>query len=226
MSKEIKICGTTSTLDLDVAVKAGADAIGIISDYYSRGNIVNRHRTSWFIRSAPPDITSVLVSCFKDAETNIDLIKRTRPDRVQLGEVEDPRLAEAIFNMEERPQIAQVFHVKDDTTPDVLDDFLDFIDYAHFDTYDPARPGGTGRTHDWQRSRELVEAAHEAGKLTILAGGLTFENVGEAIRVTEPDGVDVESGIKDICGAHDARLTNMFVQAARAAFSETAEIAA
>lgn len=226
MNKEVKICGTNSMLDLDVALAAGADAVGIIVDYHSCGNKVDRHRAGWFTRSTPEDITTVLVSCFKDPETNTDLIKRVNPDRIQLGEVEDPRLAEAIFNMEDRPEIAQVFHVKDDTTPAVMGDFLDFIDYAHFDTYDPRKPGGTGRTHDWDRSRELVVAAREAGKLTIVAGGLTPGTVGEAIRKIEPDGVDVETGVKDMCGAHDPELVRLFVQAAKAAFKETEMAAA
>ena len=71
----------------------------------------------------------------------------------------------------------------------------------------------------------MVLAAREAGKLTILAGGLTPVNVQAAIETVQPDGVDVESGIKDARGAHDPLLVGRFVQAANAAFEAVGLVA-
>lgn len=218
MNKEVKICGTTSIWDLETSIRAGADSVGIITNHHERGNIVTKHRAGWFIRSIPENTTSVVVSCFTDVRTNLDVAQRFSPDRIQLGETEDPRLAEAVYGLKDGPKVAQVIHVSDDTTPDRLSDFLDFVDYIHLDTYHPSRPGGTGQTHNWEVSREIADAAHDAGKLVLLAGGLTVSNVRRAIETVRPDGVDVESGIKDISGAHDPALVGQFVQAANAAF--------
>ena len=219
MDKEIKICGTQSILDLETAVTAGATAVGIICDRTRiTRDTVNLHRADWFVRSTPNDVTSVLVPRLTEPGDLVDLAKRVRPDRIQLGENEDPRLAEALFNLEDRPEIAQVFHISDHTTPAVMDDFMDFIDYTHFDTFSEDRPGGTGQTHDLEVSREMTEAAHEAGKLALLAGGLTWRNVARAIQIVRPNGVDVQTGIKDRYRSHDRELVVKFVEAASTAF--------
>lgn len=224
MDKEIKICGTTSMLDLDAAVAAGANAVGIICAYRTDRQTVGPHRAAWFVRALAevPDVKSVLLPRLTDPAEVVKLVKDIGPDRVQLGENEDPRLAEALCELDDRPKIAQVFHISETTTPNAMHDFMDFIDYAHFDTFDEMRPGGTGKTHDWERSRVMALAAREAGKLTILAGGLTPDNVGEAIRTVEPDGVDVQSGVKDTMKAHNPALVSKFVEEALRAFNEMA----
>ncbi len=228
MTNEIKICGTTSMFDLDIAVAAGANAVGIICAYRTDRQTVNPHRAKWFARTLVDndDITSVLLPRSTSPKEVVKMVKLVQPDRVQLGENEDPKIAEAIYNLDDRPQIAQVFHIHNTSTPDAMDNFLDMIDYAHFDTYDTDRAGGTGKTHDWERSREMSLAAREAGKLTILAGGLTPSNVREAIRVVEPDGVDVQSGVKDTFKAHDPALVGRFVHEARSEFLKMAAVSA
>lgn len=222
MNKEIKICGTTTMFDLNTAVNAGASAIGVICAYRTDRQTVDPHRAGWFVRSLEdnPDVTSVLLPRLTDPQEVTALVEQIQPDRVQLGENEDPRLAEALWDLENRPEIAQVFHIHDRITPNVMNDFLDIIDIVHFDTFDKERPGGTGKTHNWERSREMAQAAQEAGKPTILAGGLRPGNVGDAIKTVMPVGVDVQSGIKDRFKAHDRSLVTKFVQEATVAFEE------
>lgn len=219
MSKEIKLCGTRSMMDLSIAVAAGADAVGIIgSRERLTRNTVDYHRAGWFVRNTPDHVTSVLVPRSTDPDDLVYLANTIKPDRIQLGETEDPALARALCQLDDRPDIAQVVHVDNSTRPDAIDPFLDFVDYIHLDTKSPERPGGTGLTHDWGVSRRLADAAHEAGKLVILSGGLTPPNVARAIDIVGPDGVDVETGIKDLYGAHDQMLAEQFVKAAQTAF--------
>jgi len=86
------------------------------------------------------------------------------------------------------------------------------------DTYDPETEacGATGKTHDWQVSRRLVEISPRP---VILAGGLRPENVARAIREVRPAGVDVHTGVEGSNGRKDARLVRAFVQQAREAFA-------
>jgi len=95
--------------------------------------------------------------------------------------------------------------------------FAPVVDAFITDTYDPSTgaSGATGKTHDWGVSRKLVELS---AKPVILAGGLNADNVGEAIRVVRPAGVDVHTGIEGPDGRKRRGLTQRFVAAARAGF--------
>lgn len=93
----------------------------------------------------------------------------------------------------------------------------EFVDAFITDTFDPesGASGATGKTHDWQISRRLVEVSP---KPLILAGGLTPQNVREAIRAVRPAGVDVHTGVEDPSGRKDADKVRRFVAEARAGF--------
>nr|WP_321353174.1 phosphoribosylanthranilate isomerase [uncultured Methanoregula sp.] len=89
------------------------------------------------------------------------------------------------------------------------------------DTYDPVSgaSGATGKTHDWNISRSLVEISQRP---VILAGGLNPGNVRQAIRHVQPAGVDVHTGVEDRWGRKDKNLVAAFVAEAQAGFEETA----
>ena len=85
--------------------------------------------------------------------------------------------------------------------------------YVHLDTAGGRLPGGTGRVLDWDRARTLVRSAPRRSFL--LAGGLTPENVGEAIARVRPAGVDVASGVERAPGVKDRRKVQRFIRAVR-----------
>ena len=92
-----------------------------------------------------------------------------------------------------------------------------FVDAFITDTFDPATgaSGATGKLHDWRVSRQLVEIAT---KPVLLAGGLTPENVRDAITVVAPAGVDVHTGVENAAGRKDPAKVRRFVAEARAGF--------
>ncbi len=96
-----------------------------------------------------------------------------------------------------------------------------FVDAFLTDTFDPesGRSGATGRVHDWEISRRLVETS---SRPIILAGGLHPGNVRQAIRRVRPAGVDAHTGLEGTDGRKDAALVAAFVAEARAGFTETA----
>ena len=91
------------------------------------------------------------------------------------------------------------------------------VDAFITDTFDPATgaSGATGKRHDWSVSRRLVELSPRP---VILAGGLTPENVREAIRIVEPAGVDTHTGVEDAAGRKDAGKVRRFASESRAGF--------
>lgn len=99
--------------------------------------------------------------------------------------------------------------------------FSPHVDGFITDTFDPATgaSGATGRTHDWAVSRRLVELSPRP---VILAGGLTPENVGRAIRTVRPAGVDAHTGVEGPDGRKDSHRVRAFVAEAEAAFAAIA----
>ncbi|MCH8013092.1 MAG: phosphoribosylanthranilate isomerase [Candidatus Marinimicrobia bacterium] len=98
--------------------------------------------------------------------------------------------------------------------------FTPFVDAFITDTYDPESGayGATGKTHDWNVSRQIVRVS---SRPVILAGGLNPSNVCEAIQFVRPSGVDVHSGVEGPNGRKDLKLVKKFVQEARRAFALT-----
>jgi len=103
---------------------------------------------------------------------------------------------------------------------DRLIEFSPLVDAFITDSYDPksGARGATGKVHDWSISAALVE---NSSKPILLAGGLTPDNVAEAIRTVQPAGVDVHTGVEDSEGRKDPDLVRRFVDRARRAFADT-----
>ena len=198
----IKICGMTSVEDALTAVEAGADAIGLIFWAGSR-RAVGVERAQEITRALPPLVSTVGV--FVD-ETP-DRV-RTVADAVGLSGVQlhgDEMVADwARFP---RPVLKALSIDGYATSPWKAARAAILVD-AH----DPVMVGGTGRTIDWQAAREIA-----ATRPLVLAGGLTPENVAEAIALVAPWGVDVASGVEKAPGVKDAARVRAFVEAVRAA---------
>jgi len=98
-------------------------------------------------------------------------------------------------------------------------EFAPFVDAFLTDTYDPRTraSGATGRSHDWRVSRRLVEVS---SRPVVLAGGLTPENVGEAVAFVRPAGVDCHTGVEDASGRKTRDRVGRFVSEADAALAE------
>jgi phosphoribosylanthranilate isomerase len=192
----VKICGITRQSDLDVAVDAGADAIGLIA-----GVTVDTPReitvevAADLAASVPPLVSSVLVTMPEDAEQARERTHRINPDVVQLHAA-DPDLVSAL---DDAP--AKVVAVVDPTDPEI-ETYAEVADALLVDSVDAEGGGGTGEIHDWERTRELVA---DLDVPIILAGGLTPGNVAEAVETVDPFAVDVASGVEREQGERDAR---------------------
>lgn len=201
----VKICGLTRERDLDVAVEAGADAIGLIAGVtVDTPREIDVETAARLADRVPPLVTSVLVTMPDDAAQARELIAAVDPDVLQVHGL-DP---EAIDALADAP--AQVVAAVDPTDP-ALDAYAAAADALLMDSLDENGGGGTGRTHDWERTRDLVA---ELDAPVILAGGLTPSNVEEAVETVRPFGVDVASGVEADGGVKDHEAVRSFVRRA------------
>ena len=201
----VKICGITSRNDLELAVRAGADAIGLIVDVdVETSREIDPDLAVELARATPPLVTTVLVTMPDTPETTVELASRIQPDVVQIHGASTPGdLAYLSANLD-----GDV--IKADS-PGEAETYETVADALLVDSLDETGAGGTGKTHDWDRTRELVE---KLSAPVVLAGGLTPENVAEAVETVRPFAVDVASGVEAKAGRKDADAVASFVRRA------------
>ncbi len=199
----VKICGITQSEDATQAMVAGADALGLV--FYERSPRAIDIKSAIAISAAAgPFIT--LVGLFGDAEPEevAAVLAQVPLQLLQFHGDESPSYCEAFG----RPYIKAIR-----MRPDVD---LDTLMAAHpkaqgflLDAYRPGVPGGTGETFDWQR------VPRNSNRPIVLAGGLTPDNVAEAVAQTQPYAVDVSGGVEASAGRKDAYKVKKFIQNAK-----------
>lgn len=203
----VKICGLTNEADRDTAVRAGADAVGFISDVsVDTPREVSPESAERLAAGVPPLVTSVLVTMPESVRDAVDLQATVRADAVQVHGTLSPENVGGLRARLDVPVIAAV-----DLSADI-EAYAGVSDAVLVDSTDEDGGGGTGETHDWKRTREI-----RAGIDTplILAGGLTPDNVAEAIETVDPFGVDTASGVERTGGEKDGDAVTAFVERAR-----------
>ncbi|QSW99112.1 phosphoribosylanthranilate isomerase [Haloterrigena alkaliphila] len=205
----VKICGLTNEDDLETAVDAGADALGVICDVsVDTPREVSVERARDLVAAAPPFVTTVLVTMPTGLERAIELVERVEPDAIQLhGDVPPDDLAFLRGKIDSTLLLA--VDADDAARAESYDDVVDGL---LVDTPADDGGGGTGRTHDWDRTRA---ATADLESPVILAGGLTPDNVADAVRTVDPFAVDVASGVEAAGGVKDPDAVRSFVDRAR-----------
>jgi len=196
----IKICGITCQEDARAAVAAGADGLGFIFVEQSP-RLVEPDMVRAIAGELPPFVDRVGV--FRDAEIAVvqEIIQYCRLSLVQLHGSESPEYCRDISC-----KVIKSFSIRPESDSEELAAYADVASGFLLDTYHKHMAGGTGMVFDW----ELVEQVKPPGPV-ILAGGLTPENVGAAIRQVKPFAVDVSSGVEYQPGRKDADRLKSFV---------------
>ncbi|CAI49761.1 N-(5'-phosphoribosyl)anthranilate isomerase [Natronomonas pharaonis DSM 2160] len=201
----VKVCGITNRSDLDTAVDAGVDAVGLIVDVdVQTPREISPQQAAELAAATPPFVTAVLVTMADVPDAATELVEAVRPDAVQVhGESTPDALASLGAAVE-----ADVIKATDPGTAATYDGHADAV---LVDSLDESGAGGTGTVHDWDRTGELVESLQSP---VVLAGGLTPENVADAVEAAAPFAVDVASGVEAESGQKDADAVSAFVDAA------------
>ncbi|MGA2072572.1 MAG: phosphoribosylanthranilate isomerase [Terriglobia bacterium] len=206
MATRVKICGITRLEDAQQAVDLGAAALGF-NFYPPSPRYVEPAAARAIVNQLPPFVTAAGVFANEaDAGRVISIAHDAGVTTVQLHGPGFPDLHELLsaFTLVVAVPVREGFKVEE----------LGNLKPSAYllDAFDPDRPGGTGKTFDWNAARE----AKRYGPI-ILAGGLTPENVGRAVRVVRPFAVDVASGVESAPGIKDpAKLRAFFAAVAEA----------
>jgi phosphoribosylanthranilate isomerase len=203
MRTRIKICGITSVEDALAAARLGADAIGLVF-YPPSPRYVEVEQAAEIAAALPPFVTTVALFVNADEQTIADVVSRVRIDLIQFhgNECKD------YCGLHQRPYIKAV-RMSDDVDLDKqLNDFSQARGLL-LDTYKAGVPGGTGEQFNWDRV-----PAHLTDKI-ILAGGLTPENVKDAVVQVHPYAVDVSGGVESAPGKKDTEKMARFIEAVR-----------
>ncbi|WP_040858711.1 phosphoribosylanthranilate isomerase [Thiorhodovibrio frisius] len=200
MRTRVKLCGLTRVQDIEAAVTHGADAIGLV--FYDKSpRAVTVEQARALAAAVPAFVT--LVGLFVNAEPSL---VRAVLAQVPLGALQ--------FHGTEPPELCQAFErpwIKAIAVREGLDLAQAAKDYQGaasllLDTYDPKRAGGTGRCFDWELVPEWL------ARRSILAGGLSADNVAAAISQVRPHAVDVSGGIEQGKGLKDSEKISAFMQ--------------
>ena len=200
-----KICGVTDSADRDAVVRASADAVGVIHGVsVDTPREVDGETAETLTDGVPPFVTSVLVTMPTTVQEAVRRIDRVEPDAVQVHDGLSPAELGALDSRITQDIVAVV----EADAPDIQD-YATHADALLVDSVDADGGGGTGETHDWERTRGLVDSLDVP---IVLAGGLTPENVAGAVETVEPFAVDVASGVESAGGMKDHDAVRRFVR--------------
>ena len=208
-SARVKICGITNAADASAAIKCGADALGFNLFSGSKRFVDLQRAVSW-ITELPPGIDRVAVLVDPSFESALAVVRSGVFTALQLHGNESPELCRRLAA--EQVRFSKAVAVTDRASLAHLPFFS--TKALVLDSQDKGRFGGTGRTFPWEIAREFRDANPEVQ--VILAGGLTPENVAEAVRIVRPFGVDVTSGVEAVYGRKDHGRLRAFIDAAHA----------
>jgi phosphoribosylanthranilate isomerase len=203
---KIKICGITNVEDADVAVRAGADALGFVM-YRNSPRWVEPAVARSIIAGLPPFVSAVGVFVNEEADRVRALMDECGFALAQLHGDESALYCQNLC----RP-VLKAIRLKDRGTVLALAEFQGRANVRGvlIDAFSDQAYGGTGQTVDWALAHEAARSAP-----IILAGGLNPTNVGEAVQAVRPYGVDVSSGVEKSPGKKDPDKVKAFIEAAR-----------
>ena len=201
----IKICGITNPQDALTAVEAGADALGFVF-YKESPRHIFPEEAARIINLLPPFVQAVGLFVNESPEVVNQISRNCGLGLVQLHGDETPDYCRKI-----KQRVMKAFRIRTLTCLDPIADYR--MSGCLLDAYSPSFYGGTGKSFNWEIAREAMIRSYRI----VLAGGLTPDNVAEAIRQVRPYAVDISSGVESAPGRKDADKVLEFIRNAKEA---------
>jgi len=199
----VKICGISTVDDARLAARAGAGAIGL--NFYAKSpRYVEPERARSIVEALPANVVKVGLFVNAAPDTIEGVLSHVPLDLIQFHGNEKPEQCRRYHR-----SYIKAIHMKPDVDLHEMARLYGDATGLLLDTYVADTAGGSGQVFDWNR------VPHDLGKPLVLAGGLTPENVGEAVRRVRPCAVDVSSGVEQSKGVKDAGKITAFIEAVR-----------
>jgi phosphoribosylanthranilate isomerase len=205
---QVKICGLNTLLALDTAISARADYVGLVHFPKSPRHI-SLEAAAAMRKHAAGKVKTVLLLVNAELDLIDQALRIVQPDIIQFHGSETPEMLKLLREQSD-VGIWKALGVSDTASLANSGQYIGAVDLLLFDAPAQALPGGTGASFDWS-----LLAQHEHSIPWGLAGGLTPDNVADAIRVTGAPLVDVSSGVESEAGVKDVAKIAAFCQAVR-----------
>jgi phosphoribosylanthranilate isomerase len=199
----VKICGITNLEDALLSAKFGADALGF-NFYKPSPRYIAPPKAREIVEQLPPEILKIGVFVNESLEKICEIAAIVKLDAIQLHGEETPEFVleiKAKTNLE----IIKAFRVSPEFKPENVLQYE--VDAILLDAYSPQEHGGTGETFDWEIARKVQEIFPKM----YLAGGLSAENIGQAIENVKPFAVDACSCLEREKGKKEPIKVNRFI---------------
>ncbi len=210
-----KVCCINSVAEAALAIRYGADALGLVTEMPSGPGIISDDLARAIAACTPPPIATFLLTSRLTGRDIADHVDYCKTSTVQIVDHIDPGEYETIISRLPSTRRVQVIHIEG---VEAIEMALVYEPFVHALLLDSGRTnsaqielGGTGRTHDWEISAEIVR---RVDKPVFLAGGLQPMNVQDAISAVRPFGLDLCSGIRTNDDLDEAKLASFMQQIA------------
>jgi len=207
---KVKICCIQSFEEAKLAIKCGASALGLVSEMPSGPGVISEDLIVEIAKQVPADISTFLLTSKTNAEQIITQHKKCNTSYLQLVDKVDIDVYKKLRGDLPSVKIVQVIHVTGKESIGEAVSVSDFVDLILLDSGNQKLAvkelGGTGRTHNWSISKEIVKIVNVP---IVLAGGINPLNVFAAINEVKPYGIDLCSGVR-INGKLDEELLKEF----------------
>jgi len=211
ITPRVKICCIANIAEAWMAINHGASAIGLVSAMPSGPGPIPEELIAEIAATIPPGVATFLLTCKQDVEAIIDQQRRLRVNTIQICDRLETGSYEQLRQALPGVSLVQVVHVSGAESVSEAVSVARFVDAILLDSGNQSLPikelGGTGRTHDWNVSREIVK---EVTVPVFLAGGLRSNNVADAVRTVGPFGVDVCTGVRTNGELDEVKLRAFF----------------
>ncbi|OBQ95268.1 phosphoribosylanthranilate isomerase [Mesorhizobium sp. AA23] len=218
MTLDIKICGLKTDTAMAAALAGGASHVGFI--FFAKSpRFVDPAEAGRLRQAAIGKAKAVAVTVDADDDFLDDIVARMQPDMLQLHGSETPVQVAELKTRYGLP-VMKVLSVSEAADLERIKPYVGVADRLMFDAKPPKGsqlPGGNGVAFDWR-----ILAGLDAGLDYMLSGGLNAANVGDALRLANPPGIDISSGVESAPGVKDPALIEQFFRAVRAARDDRA----
>ena len=211
---KVKICANKNIYDAESSLIAGADIIGLlVGQEHTSNDFIDKKTAKEIVDYVNGRCDTSLVTHLKNADEIIFLTKYIGNNTIQLHSDIEEKEVEKIKKELPNVKLVRLIHISKDGEIFSNIERMKYVDYYLLDSFnlETNQVGGTGLTHDWNKSGEIVK---KLDKPVFLAGGLNPDNVQKAISIVKPYGVDVNSGCK-INGIKDRDKVIEFVRNAK-----------